>query len=211
MTVLSDAGIRKACDVRMLQPGQNASFAGETQFIGTAYERRHGRNLPAIKVMENPRLCSGIKTLTEKPGRNSPCPCGSDRKFKQCCLGREAEMAARCHEAALAQLAQGHPEAAVPALITGLSTVSFIGPAAGPDNLLFPNSNNSPLLDTKGLGITDSAGTLYAILSPEPLGQPVTGNPYEQLVGNAAGQRTEIAGAGRSVSRAGHRHDSDCR
>ncbi|HEY2399554.1 MAG TPA: hypothetical protein VGI23_04320 [Steroidobacteraceae bacterium] len=80
--------------------------------------------------------------------------------------------------------------------ITGLSTVSFVGPGAGPDNLLFPNSNNSPLLDTRGLGITDSAGIVYTILSPEPLGQPVTGNPYEQLVGNAAGQRTEIAGVG---------------
>jgi hypothetical protein len=80
--------------------------------------------------------------------------------------------------------------------ITGLSTVSFVGAGAGPDNLLFPNSNNTPLLDTKGLGFTDAAGTVYTILSPEPLGQPVTGNPYEQLVGNAAGQRTEIAGVG---------------
>nr|WP_281411560.1 SEC-C metal-binding domain-containing protein [Enterovirga sp. DB1703] len=23
-------------------------------------------------------------------GRNDPCPCGSGRKFKKCCLGREA-------------------------------------------------------------------------------------------------------------------------
>jgi len=59
--------------------------------------------------------------LIEKPGRNSPCPCGSNRKYKQCCLGREAEMAARCHEAALAQLAQGHPEVAVPALRQALA------------------------------------------------------------------------------------------
>ncbi|MBC9218852.1 SEC-C metal-binding domain-containing protein, partial [Pseudomonas aeruginosa] len=22
----------------------------------------------------------------EKPGRNDPCPCGSGKKFKQCCL-----------------------------------------------------------------------------------------------------------------------------
>lgn len=26
-----------------------------------------------------------------KPGRNDPCPCGSGRKYKRCCLGREAE------------------------------------------------------------------------------------------------------------------------
>lgn len=23
--------------------------------------------------------------MTEKPGRNDPCPCGSGKKFKQCC------------------------------------------------------------------------------------------------------------------------------
>ncbi len=26
------------------------------------------------------------KIMTEKPGRNDPCPCGSGKKFKQCCL-----------------------------------------------------------------------------------------------------------------------------
>jgi hypothetical protein len=25
-----------------------------------------------------------------KPGRNSPCPCGSGRKYKQCCIGKDA-------------------------------------------------------------------------------------------------------------------------
>jgi hypothetical protein len=29
---------------------------------------------------------------TEKPvGRNDPCPCGSGRKYKQCCLEKDAE------------------------------------------------------------------------------------------------------------------------
>ena len=27
--------------------------------------------------------------FTEKVGRNDPCPCGSGRKFKQCCLAKE--------------------------------------------------------------------------------------------------------------------------
>ena len=27
----------------------------------------------------------------ERPGRNDPCPCGSGRKYKKCCLGNEAE------------------------------------------------------------------------------------------------------------------------
>jgi hypothetical protein len=24
-----------------------------------------------------------------QPGRNAPCPCGSGRKFKKCCLGKD--------------------------------------------------------------------------------------------------------------------------
>lgn len=27
-----------------------------------------------------------------KTGRNSPCPCGSGRKYKQCCLGKETAL-----------------------------------------------------------------------------------------------------------------------
>lgn len=34
-----------------------------------------------------------------KPGRNDPCPCGSGRKYKRCCLGREAD-----HDAFATQL-----------------------------------------------------------------------------------------------------------
>ena len=27
--------------------------------------------------------------MTIKTGRNDPCPCGSGKKFKQCCIGKE--------------------------------------------------------------------------------------------------------------------------
>jgi uncharacterized protein YecA (UPF0149 family) len=29
------------------------------------------------------------------PGRNDPCPCGSGRKFKRCCMGRKPTTFAR--------------------------------------------------------------------------------------------------------------------
>ncbi len=29
-----------------------------------------------------------LKRQAQKVGRNDPCPCGSGRKYKQCCLGR---------------------------------------------------------------------------------------------------------------------------
>lgn len=42
-----------------------------------------------------------------KVGRNEPCPCGSGRKFKQCCLGRAAAVpfTAADREAVLVKLA----------------------------------------------------------------------------------------------------------
>ena len=27
--------------------------------------------------------------MTDKPGRNDPCPCGSGKKYKQCCLANK--------------------------------------------------------------------------------------------------------------------------
>jgi SEC-C motif len=29
--------------------------------------------------------------VTQRPGRNEPCHCGSGRKYKQCCLGKDEE------------------------------------------------------------------------------------------------------------------------
>ncbi len=46
------------------------------EVLGT---RRFGRPLP---------LSSEI-VKTEKVGRNAPCPCGSGKKYKKCCLNKE--------------------------------------------------------------------------------------------------------------------------
>ena len=32
------------------------------------------------------RLAQGVKLGAGAPGRNEPCPCGSGRKYKKCCL-----------------------------------------------------------------------------------------------------------------------------
>jgi len=39
--------------------------------------------------LSTPALNSSA-TAARRPGRNDPCPCGSGRKFKRCCLGRAA-------------------------------------------------------------------------------------------------------------------------
>jgi tetratricopeptide (TPR) repeat protein len=31
--------------------------------------------------------------MAQKPGRNDPCPCGSGKKYKKCCLDKDAETA----------------------------------------------------------------------------------------------------------------------
>ena len=39
-------------------------------------------------VKKGLRVVHGDKELVEKLGRQDPCPCGSNRKFKNCCLKR---------------------------------------------------------------------------------------------------------------------------
>ncbi len=51
---------------------------------GMAKEREH-------KLYDPPNAhnpLSSIKSHGRKPGRNDPCPCGSGRKYKKCCLGK---------------------------------------------------------------------------------------------------------------------------
>ena len=55
-----------------------------------------GKTVPENKLMEiDPRNLSPQKraeleaTGHTKVGRNDPCPCGSGKKFKKCCLGKE--------------------------------------------------------------------------------------------------------------------------
>ena len=43
--------------------------------------------IPATQVKENTayKQSTIVKSEVEKTGRNEPCPCGSGKKFKQCC------------------------------------------------------------------------------------------------------------------------------
>jgi predicted TPR repeat methyltransferase len=59
--------------------------------------------------------------LTERAGPEIACPCGSGRNYQQCCLGRERERAVRLREAALGELANGRPAAALTALRRALT------------------------------------------------------------------------------------------
>jgi len=43
------------------------------------WRETHGTNSP--ESAGEPRLAAGVKV-----GRNDPCPCGSGKKYKKCCL-----------------------------------------------------------------------------------------------------------------------------
>ncbi len=54
-------------------------------FFERTSKRRKG--FPSeTQVKRGVRIVRGFKELIEKLGRNDPCPCGSTRKFKSCCM-----------------------------------------------------------------------------------------------------------------------------
>ena len=54
-------------------------------FFETMNKRRKG--YPSeTQVKRGVRIVHGDKLLEEKLGRNDPCPCGSGKRFKKCCL-----------------------------------------------------------------------------------------------------------------------------
>lgn len=58
---------------------------------------------------------------SETTGRNDPCPCGSGRKYKQCCLDKDEAAARTARAAAAAELAAATPEPAAAAENTSRS------------------------------------------------------------------------------------------
>jgi hypothetical protein len=58
-------------------------------------------------------------STTPRPGRNEPCPCGSGRKYKQCCLAKDEAASATARATAAAEggaVAGDTPAAAAPAI-----------------------------------------------------------------------------------------------
>ncbi len=64
--------------------GYRRFFTHCRPFVAQLSSLRHERNL------ENPKLPEAGRTAAGNPktGRNDPCPCGSGRKYKKCCMGK---------------------------------------------------------------------------------------------------------------------------
>ncbi len=66
---------------------------------GDRFERRYERKreekeryLKSLPGEDDPPLPPAPETIRKEdaePGRNDPCPCGSGKKYKQCCLKKD--------------------------------------------------------------------------------------------------------------------------
>ncbi len=83
-------GVRDRADIaeRLQEVCEDSGRPGEARQFGEQARRlRHGPVQPAARPTPPP----GDIARTVKVGRNTPCPCGSGKKFKKCCgspLGR---------------------------------------------------------------------------------------------------------------------------
>lgn len=64
---------------------------GEVSWLCEGWKTFYAHALPGFKEMaQEVRASRRGATGTGKPGPNDPCPCGSGRKFKKCCMPRAA-------------------------------------------------------------------------------------------------------------------------
>ena len=64
---------------------QTTSIHIPAPFFERTSKRRKG--FPSeTQVKRGVQIVGGDKELIEKLGRNDPCPCASNRKFKNCCM-----------------------------------------------------------------------------------------------------------------------------
>jgi hypothetical protein len=76
--------------VRASVPDLCGALLGELETQGRlSGGRALGRYVRALRSAYDERTAETVKTIRnpgERIGRNSPCPCGSGRKFKACCM-----------------------------------------------------------------------------------------------------------------------------
>jgi uncharacterized protein len=66
------------------EEGLSYLCAGYKQFF------RHCRPfVDELAKLHRRGIAAAVKPQSARPGRNSPCPCGSGLKYKKCCAGRE--------------------------------------------------------------------------------------------------------------------------
>lgn len=126
-----------------------------------------------------------------KPGRNDPCPCGSGKKYKQCCQAREhaatlerLEIQKAGEQAALAQRRQRQEQDRA-ALLAG------VNPTAYAESLKLDRASNA-VIDLLHAGLLDEAEqAAHKLLEDYP--QIIDGHERLAMVHEARGHRREAA------------------
>jgi preprotein translocase subunit SecA len=84
LRLLMRADVRRAPEPRrQAQPAAVASHAETSAFAGAAV----GGAPPG--EMARAQRATPLERSAPKIGRNDPCPCGSGKKYKKCCLPKE--------------------------------------------------------------------------------------------------------------------------
>jgi uncharacterized protein YecA (UPF0149 family) len=68
--------------------GKSDRFA-DRYFRKQEKEKAHRQQLPGEDETPLPPPVDPIKKDGQEPRRNDPCPCGSGKKYKQCCLKKK--------------------------------------------------------------------------------------------------------------------------
>ncbi len=57
-----------------------------TSLLSSEFAKLHNELVRDLGVQNKPLLHERFMGSSKKVGRNDPCPCGSGKKFKKCCL-----------------------------------------------------------------------------------------------------------------------------
>ena len=94
---LIDEGVGEIAKIIYLYRTLGGEDSSELRNWRAELERKYRRTLDSQKNFDAKfaRLLEGgavpILAAEPKVGRNAPCPCGSGKKYKKCCLKKEAE------------------------------------------------------------------------------------------------------------------------
>ncbi|MBI5041189.1 MAG: YchJ family protein [Gammaproteobacteria bacterium] len=86
---LADQPTWERLEIVYREAGLATDSAGQVEFIAhyrtaAGAGRLHERS-KFVREQGRWFYVEGVRPAPAKPGRNAPCPCGSGRKFKQCC------------------------------------------------------------------------------------------------------------------------------
>jgi SEC-C motif-containing protein len=86
--VVHDHSLGKTPDIATVEFSAYGKEGGTEQVLQEKAEfvREGGEWIYTRPLREGP---APFRDTAKKPGRNEPCPCGSGKKYKHCCLGKE--------------------------------------------------------------------------------------------------------------------------